>query len=93
MPPKRNEIPKNLRRLQPNEIDSIRSMFVFFDYECTGYIAKKHAEILLNQLGIEAATSAMADRLSLRDFLLFVDARLPESDPPLESSMVFSTYF
>ena len=88
MPPKKNEIPNHLRKLASNEAESIRAMFSFYDFEAKGSIYKKHAEILLNQLGIEAATAALPDRVGLREFLLFVDARLPDSEPMLDCSMV-----
>jgi Ca2+-binding EF-hand superfamily protein len=78
----------SLSKLSPLEADSIKSMFVMYDFRANGKITCRSAVQLLKALGLGMCARQVPDQdMTLKEFLTFVDHQLPDPDPPLANGM------
>lgn len=82
---KKYEIPL-LRNIQAVEAQYIKSMYCMYDYNSTGSVPRHLCIKLFMQIGLDN-TFGLPSCMSLKDVLLYIDQRLPDSDLQLESAL------
>jgi hypothetical protein len=85
MGPKKTEIPV-CRNLNGIEAQYIKSMFSMYDYRGTGSVPRHLIVKLLTAIGIDQIFG-LPSQLTLKDTLLFIDAKIPDRDQVLDSAL------